>query len=153
MSEAVYPFAVVAELLVPRGDVFVRPLLAQGGVAVFKGVLVVLPSLEEVAVVVEESVVGKAAAVFGSLVDEGEVVAVDDLNGDELGEFAEAAQVFAVKAQEVVAAVAFYAEQVAAAVAVQFGDKAEVVLSVADDVASLAFAEGFAASEHVESFQ
>ena len=134
-------------------DLRIRPVGAQGGVAVFQGVLVALPGGKEAGFGVKEAVVGKAPAMFGALVDEGEVVGVDDFDGQQGGELAQVFQVFAVEAQAVFVRAFFHAETPCLSVARQGSDEAKPAFVVGDDVAGLVFAEGFAAPQGVERFE
>ena len=102
---------------------------------------------------VVEAVVEVAAAVFRALVDEGEVVAVDDLYRGEGGERGEVFQVLSVQTQAVFARAFFDAEQVGFVVFFDAGDEAQVGLVVGDEVARLVFAETFAASQEVDAFE
>ena len=132
-----------AEDVVPGREVGGAPVLAQRGVAVFQRVVVALPGGEEGGVVVVEAVVEVATAVFGALVDVGEVVAVQDLYRGERGEGGEVFQVLAVQSQAVFARAFFDAEQVFFAVFFDAGDEAEIGRVVGDEVARLVFTEGF----------
>ena len=142
-----------AKDVVPGGEIGGAPVLPQRGVAVFQGVVVALPVGEEGGVVVVEAVVEVAAAVFRTLVDEGEVVAVEYLVWGEGGKIAQGFEVFAVETQAVFARAFFDAEQVFAPAALDAGDEAQVRFVVVDEVTGLVFAEAFTAPQEVEGFE